>query len=93
MNLVKPPMLQALYRLNPVIPEHARFNPTEDYPRAYVKRYERAVKAKEIEPQTVVSPDGPSARPQCTEAGHLGQPHEGKAPAHQAEGSAVVWTS
>jgi energy-coupling factor transporter ATP-binding protein EcfA2 len=50
----KTALLQALYRLNPIVTEHARFTATEDYPRAYVKRYERAVKAEEIDPQVVV---------------------------------------
>ncbi len=51
----KSSVLQALYRLNPVIDERTAFNVTEDYPRAYVKRYERALKAKEVESQNVVT--------------------------------------
>jgi len=29
----KTAILEALYRLNPIIPEHAKFEVTEDYPR------------------------------------------------------------
>jgi predicted ATP-dependent endonuclease of OLD family len=36
----KTAILQALYRLNPVIPEHANFDVTEDYPRADVEDYQ-----------------------------------------------------
>ena len=50
----KTALLQALYRLNPIVPQRAQFDVTEDYPRSYVKRYERAVKAGDIEPQVVV---------------------------------------
>lgn len=39
----KTAILQALYRLNPVIPEHAKFDITEDYPRAEVEEYQVAI--------------------------------------------------
>lgn len=51
----KTAILQALYRLNPVVDGQAIFSVTDDFPRAYVKRYERAVKAEEIDPQDVVT--------------------------------------
>jgi len=35
----KSAILQALYKLNPIVPEHAKFNITEDYPRAHIEDY------------------------------------------------------
>ncbi|MGA9668613.1 MAG: AAA family ATPase, partial [Terracidiphilus sp.] len=42
----KTTLLQALYRLNPIIPEHQKFDVTDDYPRAEVEDYRRAVEAE-----------------------------------------------
>jgi len=41
----KTAILQALYRLNPVVPEHGSFDVTEDYPRAIVEEYRQKVEA------------------------------------------------
>jgi len=40
----KTAILKALYRLNPLVNTDATFSATEDYPRAYVKDYTRALK-------------------------------------------------
>lgn len=50
----KTALLQALYKLNPVVPEHANFDVTDEYPRAEVEEYRQRVEAKEAEPATVV---------------------------------------
>jgi energy-coupling factor transporter ATP-binding protein EcfA2 len=42
----KTSLLQALYRLNPIIPEHQKFDITDDFPRAEVEDYRQAVEAK-----------------------------------------------
>lgn len=42
----KTALLEALYRLNPIVPEHAQYNVTEDYPRADVEEYQIAVEQK-----------------------------------------------
>jgi len=42
----KASLLQALHRLNPIIPEHQKFDITDDYPRAEVEDYRQAVEAK-----------------------------------------------
>src|SRR5690348_15310476 len=42
----KTAILEALYRLNPVIPEHGKFDVTEDYPRAEVEEYQIAIEQK-----------------------------------------------
>lgn len=42
----KTAVLEALYRLNPIIPEHAKFDVTEDYPRAEVEEYQVAIEQK-----------------------------------------------
>jgi len=42
----KTAILQALYRLNPIVPEHAKFDVTEDFPRAEVEEYQVAIEQK-----------------------------------------------
>lgn len=42
----KTAILEAIYRLNPIIPEHATFDVTDDYPRAEVEEYQVAVEQK-----------------------------------------------
>lgn len=42
----KTALLEALYRLNPIVPAHAKFDVTEDYPRAEVEEYQFAVESK-----------------------------------------------
>ena len=49
----KTALLKALYRLNPLVDTDAKFDATEDYPRAYVKDYTQALKAGE-QPANVV---------------------------------------
>jgi energy-coupling factor transporter ATP-binding protein EcfA2 len=49
----KTAVLQALYRLNPLIEGHAKYSVTDDYPRWDVEDYRLAVEAKEREPATV----------------------------------------
>ena len=51
----KTAVLQALYRLNPVIDGHDNFNVTHDYPRTDVEDYEDLVQTGEREPATVVT--------------------------------------
>jgi predicted ATP-dependent endonuclease of OLD family len=50
----KTALLQALYKLNPVVPEHGTFDVTDEYPRAEVEEYRQRVEGKEIDPATVV---------------------------------------
>jgi predicted ATP-dependent endonuclease of OLD family len=50
----KTAILQALYKLNPVVPEHSRFDVTDEYPRAEVEEYRQQVENNEIEPAIVV---------------------------------------
>jgi predicted ATP-dependent endonuclease of OLD family len=50
----KTSILQALYRLNPIDSDDGVFDSTDDYPRADVSKYERAVAAKKRMPATVV---------------------------------------
>ena len=47
-------LLEALYRLNPIVPEDGRFDVTNDYPRVDVTDYEQAIQAKQQQPATVV---------------------------------------
>lgn len=50
----KTAILQALYRLNPIIPSHAKFDVTDDYPRAEVEDYQQNIEAKSRTPAIVV---------------------------------------
>ena len=51
----KTALLKALYRLNPIIQEHANFDPTEDYPRKAVSEYEDDVKYERRKPAGIVT--------------------------------------
>ena len=51
----KTALLKALYRLNPIVQAHAKFDPTEDYPRKAVSEYEDDVKAGRREPAGIVT--------------------------------------
>ena len=51
----KTAVLEALYRLRPVIDSHGTFNVTHDYPRTDVEDYEQMVQAEERDPATVVT--------------------------------------
>src|SRR3990172_7100451 len=44
----KTALLQALYRLNPLIPEDAKYDVTDDYPRADVEDYNQQLDAGEV---------------------------------------------
>lgn len=50
----KTAILEALYRVSPIISADAGFDVTDDYPRAYVSDYEEEVKDEEREPAQVV---------------------------------------
>src|ERR1700730_8982591 len=50
----KSTVLQALYRLNPIIEAHGRFDITDDYPRADVEDYRIDVETKKRQPATVI---------------------------------------
>jgi predicted ATP-dependent endonuclease of OLD family len=50
----KTAMLQALYKLNPVVPEHGTFDVTDEYPRAEVEEYLQQVESEEVTPAIVV---------------------------------------
>src|SRR5262245_7913356 len=50
----KTALLQALYKLNPVVPEHGSFDVTDEYPRSEVEEYRQRVEAEEADPATVV---------------------------------------
>jgi AAA15 family ATPase/GTPase len=43
----KTAILEALYRLNPIVASRAKFDVTEDYPRADVEEYQLAVQKSE----------------------------------------------
>jgi energy-coupling factor transporter ATP-binding protein EcfA2 len=51
----KTALIQALYRLNPIIDKHARFDVTDDYPRAEVEDYQQAIEQGTRQPATVVT--------------------------------------
>ena len=53
----KTAVLQALYKLNPVVPDHGRFDVTDEYPRAEVEEYRQRVEADELDPAVVVRAD------------------------------------
>ena len=50
----KTAILEALYRLNPVIADDGKYDVTEDFPRSDVEDYRQAVEAKTRKPATVV---------------------------------------
>jgi predicted ATP-dependent endonuclease of OLD family len=50
----KTALLKALYRLNPIIGEDARFNVTDDYPRKEVSDYEHEVESGARRPAKVI---------------------------------------
>src|ERR1700680_320162 len=50
----KTALLQALYRLNPLIPQQAVVNVTEDYPRIEVEDYQQDIEGKKRQPATSV---------------------------------------
>jgi predicted ATPase len=51
----KTALLQALYRLNPLIPEDAKYDVTDDYPRADVEDYNQQIDAGEATPAIVAT--------------------------------------
>jgi predicted ATP-dependent endonuclease of OLD family len=51
----KTALLEALYRLNPIVDSDAKFDVTEDYPRAEVEDYRFAVEQKKRQPAKVVT--------------------------------------
>ena len=50
----KTSILQALYKLNPVVPEHSEFNVTDEYPRSEVEEYRQQVEDEEVAAAIVV---------------------------------------
>jgi AAA15 family ATPase/GTPase len=46
----KTSLLKALYKLNPIIPAHEKYDVTDEYPRAEVEDYRQAIEAKERAP-------------------------------------------
>ena len=50
----KTALLQAIYRLNPIIPKDGHFDVTDDYPRSDVADYEQAVNLKKRSHATVI---------------------------------------
>src|SRR5262245_43243580 len=50
----KSAILQALYKLNPIIPEHRQFDVTEDYPRADLENYIADVEQNRRDPAQVI---------------------------------------
>jgi len=51
----KTSLLQALYKLNPIIPEHGKYDIVDEYPRADVEDYRQAIEARQRGPATVVT--------------------------------------
>src|SRR5215472_9150515 len=50
----KTAFLEALYKLNPIVPEHARFDVVEEYPRAHIGDYMVDVEQKERDAAQVI---------------------------------------
>src|SRR3954451_22880649 len=50
----KTSLLQALYKLNPVVPEHGSFDVTDEYARAEGEEYQQRVENEEADPAIVV---------------------------------------
>lgn len=50
----KTAILQALYRLNPIVPEDKNYSVDDDYPRDVVEDYRQAIEQNKIKPDTVV---------------------------------------
>lgn len=50
----KTSLLQALYKLNPIIAEHGKYDVTDEYPRAEVEDYRQEIEAGKRKPATVV---------------------------------------
>ena len=50
----KTALLEAIYRLNPIVEEHGRFDVTDDYPRSDVEDYQQDVESSAASPATVV---------------------------------------
>jgi predicted ATP-dependent endonuclease of OLD family len=50
----KTALLQAVYRLNPIVPEHDTFDVTDDYPRSDVEDYRQQVETGDIDPTIVI---------------------------------------
>jgi AAA15 family ATPase/GTPase len=48
-------LLQALYKLNPIIAEHGNYDVVDEYPRADVEDYRQALEAEQRKPATVVT--------------------------------------
>jgi energy-coupling factor transporter ATP-binding protein EcfA2 len=51
----KTSLLQALYKLNPIIPEDGKYDVVDEYPRADVEDYRQAIEAGQRKPATVVT--------------------------------------
>ncbi|GAP16386.1 AAA family ATPase [Levilinea saccharolytica] len=51
----KTAILQALYRLNPIIETEGNYDVTDDYPRAYVEDYQQDIETRKRKPATVVT--------------------------------------
>lgn len=51
----KTAILQALYRLNPIIDSEGKFDVTDDYPRARVEDYQQDLESQKRKPATVVT--------------------------------------
>ena len=51
----KTSLLQALYKLNPIIPEHGKYDVVDEYPRADVEDYRQAIEAGHRNPATVIT--------------------------------------
>ena len=50
----KTAFLEALYKLNPIVPEHARFDVVEEYPRAHIGDYMADVELKKRDAAQVI---------------------------------------
>jgi predicted ATP-dependent endonuclease of OLD family len=50
----KTALLQALYRLNPIIESDASFDPVDDYPRSEVENYQQSIETGRRKPATVI---------------------------------------
>src|SRR5215467_5710482 len=50
----KTAFLEALYKLNPIVPEHAQFDVVEEYPRAHIGDYMADIELRKRDPAQVI---------------------------------------
>ena len=64
----KTALLEALYRLNPIVPEDGSFDVTDDYPRSDVADYEQAISRNKRRHATVIQATFSLTADDCVDA-------------------------